>query len=189
MRSRGFTLPEVIVGMALLVLLGALLVNIYTMCLAVYRQGTARLELQQQAREFMRRIGPVLDTAVPPPGLSEAIYSPTIGNSGTTVYFATTQNLIDPTKTNFNPRQPTYDVYDVTYNAADQQIILEATYSPTHFEVLAQGVYACQFDHLDEATVKVTMGIAAEVREAGGKTVTQSYPLQTVIELPYYTAK
>lgn len=125
--GRGFTLAELLVSCGILSGMMLTLIGIYNMSFTSFRLGTARMSLQDQARQCMNRITPYLASAIAPTDTADAILAPSLTPSGTvySVDFWTpsdylntnfeTQNVYNPDLAGYNPRASTLYLYRITF--------------------------------------------------------------------------
>lgn len=187
MRRSGFTIAELLVSLTILSVLTLAVVLISSQLSAGYRLGSSHLELQGQARETVRRVTPFITSAVS--AGQEAIYSPALGSSGPEVIFASSENWLDEPLPNFGDAgYPVYRVYRIRFDSQD--LIMENLYSPAvEPRILARRLYDVEFTRPFAETVGVEVEVRGTVRSAVNQERDTVERLETLLQIPYYTAR
>lgn len=185
MRRRGLSLAEVLVAMAVMGVLSIALLNIFGLTMTSVRHGEGHLAMQMKAREAVRRLEPLLSTAIPPTTTQEAIYLPAVGGSGTSIRWSSTEDLFGTNA--ITPRAPHFYLYEI--NFAGGALTMRRIDPPgPDSRVLATNLDAASFEHLTLNTVRVQVQVSEQVRRAAGAHETLTQKLETLIQLPYYTS-
>ncbi len=182
-RPAGMTLAETLISAAILSILGLILLRIYTVSHQAYSHGTGQIALQQRARFLTEQITPLLSAAAPPHDGAKALFSP---NSASLVFYV-------PDK-NFQPRNPHYIRVGIYHNDIDQTVWLENSATPPSNQEemfrsreLAREIYDLRIGLPTENTVRVTVEVRGLTRTAGGDQAEQSYLLENLLQIPYYS--
>ena len=213
--SRGLTLSEVIVAGTILFGVTAMLALIFSSSYAAFRRGTSRMSTTQRAREVVRRLMPIVMSAVAPDPTLEAIYyPPTDGglpadsghadypfNEGVEMRIHSADDILAPMAP-VNPRNPSIHQFR-TYLTANGDVRIERiseTLDPrVHYKsplgvagsdskVIATRVKELAFEHLDLGLVKVTVTTTEQIRNAAGNPEDLDVVRTRVISVPYYSA-
>ena len=190
-RFKGLTLAEVIVACGVLMVLGTALIMCYNVCLPVYRQGGGRIDVQQHCRETVRRIVPLLNSAISPDGVQEALFAPApVGAVDTKIEFATTLDALGASAMgSVDPRNPTFYRYRIRFDGTASQIVLEDVDQPSRSRVLAREVQNVAFYRVALDAVKIHVESMILIRGARNQQRTVSHVLETVQQVPYYTCR
>ena len=95
MKHRAFTLPELLITMALVSIIGLVLTVVYNQSYTSYDHGSTRINLQTKGRQAVERITPVVLSAFP--GSGETIYVPdSNGTSASELVVSTTEDWLEP---------------------------------------------------------------------------------------------
>jgi prepilin-type N-terminal cleavage/methylation domain-containing protein len=189
MKRRGLSLLEVLVAMVLLGMVSTALLRVYDMTVNTLRQGTGHLDLQQRVRESVRRMQPLLTTAMPPNTTQEAIYAPALlAPPAASIRWSTPEDLL--TNVPVDPRAPTWRLYEMSFNVGTGDLSLTqispATPNPT--KVVGRKLAAVSFEHLSLNSIRIIARGDERIRRAGGKTTVSSYQVETLVQIPYYTS-
>ena len=187
---RGLSLVEVLIVCAILGVMGSVLTYIYSVALTTYRQGGGRVDIQQRARESIRRIAPLISTAIPPNSVQEAIYSPALGASDVQMSFCTPLDLLaNETVASTNPRAPRYLLFRIRFDAPSSTVVLEDPANPARSQVLARKVRALTFQRVAVDSVKIHVEVETRIIGARFKERTVDAALDTLQQVPWYTSK
>lgn len=182
-RSLGLTLVEVLVGAAILGLLGVILAHLYDVSSGAYATGAGRVALQQRARQVVQRVAAHLVQAVPPTGAQDALYSPDRLPPMTSKVVYTVPS--EP----FDPRAPAYRERWISFEQSTGLVTADAETPGEADQVLARDISWLGLEVIPPASLKVTVVVQAPVRTAGGGTRDQEFRLQTVVQIPYYSTR
>lgn len=190
--SRGFTVAEMMVSLAVLGVLSLALAEVYHVSYTVFDNGSGRIVLEQRTREALRRVGPLLSGAVPPTENQDAIIVPAIGNSASSVDFYTAEDLLGATV--FDPRNPAYLMFRIGWDGGGNLVLwrLDAArnaLSTPRPRVLARGLSGVRMTRtsLDAVTVQLTASTSVRTGRLQQRTVT--YSLNAMVQLPYYGSR
>ena len=112
MRSRGFTLIEVLVSCSILGVLSSALLYIWLACRPVMEKTEGKIDVQARVREPLRRVSRLLDTAISP-GSGGPIKTPAEGAPASAVLeFYSCDTLAGP-ETTVDPRNPVFYLYRI----------------------------------------------------------------------------
>lgn len=201
---RGFSLPELLVSMSMMVAVMVVLIGMYSAARGSFDYGNARLQLQQRCRETLQRISVDLVTAIPGP-TGEAIVSPPANNvdSGEIVFYTSEDFLAaeQTTAPNTNRSEywdPTTDLpyflYRIRYDANQQSVFLEklSQTTPGNYVVLstrglggidrgpqAPRLTSVTFRRLSLNSVRVRVELEQSVRGDNGSLRTVRYALES----------
>lgn len=185
MRRRGLSLAEVLVAMGVMGLLSLALMNVFGVTMTTVRHGEGHLAMQQKARETMRRLEPILSTAIPPTTTQEAIYAPTMGNTLPSVQWSSTEDLFGNAP--IVPRAPDFYLYEIIFNAGT--LTMRRIDPPlADSRILGTNLTAVSFQRISLYTLRVQIEVQEQVRRAAGARETMSHRLETLIQLPYGTS-
>lgn len=190
-RQNGFSLAEVLVSMAILALISTTMVELYQMSVNTLRQGGSRIDLQQRTREPIRRVTPLLSTAIPPSATQEAIYAPlTAAPAAPAVQWSSTEDLFGNVPV--DPRAPTFRLYELNFNSGTGELVLNQIQPPlpagVQPRVVARNLAAVSFEHLSLNSIRMTVRCDELIRRAGGERTNSSFTVDTMIQIPYYTS-
>ncbi len=182
-RPPALTLAETLVSCAIMALLGLILLQIYLVSQQAYSRGSGQIALQQRARTLMEVITPLIQSAVPPHEGSRALFS---ANSASLAFYV-------PDK-DFLPRSPKYILVGIYHNDLDRTVRLEnSVTSATDQDVmfrsreLAREIYDVRFGLPTENTVRIGVDLREKVRAAGGRVDEQTFQMDGLIQVPYYS--
>ncbi|MCE7874655.1 hypothetical protein DYH09_30390 [bacterium CPR1] len=189
MRRAAFTMAELLVAMALMGLISIALVNLYSMSVNTLRQGSGHLAMQQRVREAVRRVHPLLSTAIPPNASQEAIYAPPAGPAAPAVTWSTTEDLLGNTPV--DPRAPSFRLYQLAFNAATSELVLSqlGPLPAPPARVVARNLNQVSFEHISLNTVRMVVQAQEQIRRAAGETTPSTYRSDTLLQIPYYTSQ
>lgn len=213
-RRRGFTLAEVLVAGTILFGVTAILALIFSSSYAAFRRGTSRLSTTQRAREVVRRLMPIVMSAVAPNSTLEAVYYPPSNRGGGTDHIGTeirlhsADDILTPMAA-VNPRNPIVHQFRVRLIAPgpdeDGDVVIDKITEPLDprvpyggtpdgsvsgvgTKVIASRVRKLDFEHLDLSIVKVKVTTSEEIINAAGQPEDLDVERTRVISIPYYSA-
>ncbi len=182
-RPPALTLAETLVSMAILSILGLVLLQIYTVSRQAYSQGSGQIALQQKARFLMEQVTPLLLSAVPPNEGAKALYS---ANSASIAFYVPDRN--------FQPRHPNYILVGLYHNDVDGTVRLVNSVTPEAAQdemfrsrELARDIYDVRIGTPTENTVRIAIDVRGQTRTAGGDQAEQSYTMEGLVQIPYYS--
>ncbi len=208
----GFSLPEMLVSMALSALMLAVVVLLYQTGLWEYRHASGRIELVRKSRHLMGRVQPLLSTAVKPvsAGAQEAIAFPDTfvddlhqtGESRVSFY-TPVDFLVDPTLPTARQLQanPNYHLYEIamvpgTGNGNDvvlRKLVDEITPDMgVNPRVLAVAIDDFRVRYLRPGALEVQVSVSGQritdeiVRNTTEARTPLNLVMNTIIQLPYY---
>ncbi|MGE0492011.1 MAG: PilW family protein [Vulcanimicrobiota bacterium] len=95
MRQKAFTLPELLITMALVSVIGLVLTVVYNQSYTSYDHGSTRVNIQTKGRQAMERLTPVVLSAFP--GSGQTIYVPdSNGTTASELVVSTTEDWLEP---------------------------------------------------------------------------------------------
>lgn len=184
MKLRAFTLAEVLVAGALaLVVLGIGLVLLRRLGSASL-SGSSQLQLQLNTRETMRKLVPMLKMATPPNSQQTAVYHPDIGATAANVVFCSPEDMLNPSPTAFNPRDPVYMLLQVRWDSYSQRLFLEDFYNPTRFTVLGHQVSKFAVVRSTRIGLRLDLERQTTIKDSRGYPKTVKFELADTIQLP-----
>ena len=146
--------------------------------------GSSQLQLQTSTRETLRRIPPILRMAMPPNSQQTAIYYPDIGASAANVVFCCPEDLVDNTSSaTFNPRDPVYFLFQMRWEPATQQIVLEDFYSPDRSRIMARQVSAFRVARTQRIGLRLQLERQVTIRDSRGYPKVQRFELSETFQL------
>jgi hypothetical protein len=166
------------------------LVAVFNVADTVFDQGAGRIGLQQRTRETLRRLSPILACAVPATEDAQAILTPAIGASGTSVEFTTTSDVLGSIP--FDPRAPVYVVCRIAADKSGDLVLsqLDAPGGhPLHDpapRVLARGLSGATFTRTSVDQIAVHLSAQTSVRNARGQQRMVTCALDGQVQIPYY---
>lgn len=164
-RPRGLSLPELMVSLFLLSLLGALFVGLFSQARAAGDTGSARIAARAQHRVVQRRLTTLLRSAVPPDEVRPALAWPEVSESDQQVRFFAPANLID-SDAPFDPRLPDYQEFTVRLQAGALHLRRSDSLGPE--QSFGRGISSLEFLRSTESTLEVTLQSLGSVRGAAG---------------------
>lgn len=191
MNDRALTLAEVLVAGGVLALMSGLLLTIYITSYGVFRRGTTRMHVQQQAREILRRLTPLVMSSIAPTPLEEAVYLPAIGEMGRTLEFYSADDLLAPMAP-INARAPDHFLFRIELDAGGEVHIRELSVParvPTgNSRLIARHIYDLDFERLAVNAVRVRVQTKDQVRTVSGTTEDLVVERTAVLAIPYYSS-
>ncbi len=184
---RGLTLPELMVSLSLVALLTLVLTMLFHQTSRVAAMGGNRLDVQQSVRETVRRLGPLLESAVPPEPGEVAIRFPDEGDTALKVEFYSPTDLLGDQPVDLH--NPTYRLYRIEFSAPSlwlEQLDPPPTREP---RMLAAHLRKVEFTLLDPGTLKVFVEARARGRDVRNQERTFDERLETAIHLPYFATQ
>lgn len=190
-RRGGLTLIELIVCMGMLTVMVCLLAAIWNSAYAVFRRGTSRMSVTQQAREVVRRVTPLIMCAKAPNEISEAVITPVIGANASNVDFTTADNILAP-EGPVNARNPVHYRFEI-YRAPDRTVRVRelnlTSGAPAGPErILAYNIEEIHFERLAANLVHFRAITADDIRNASNQEETLKVERSAVIAIPYYSS-
>ncbi|MEW6280872.1 MAG: type II secretion system protein [Candidatus Eremiobacterota bacterium] len=184
-RLRGLTLPEILVAMTLLGLIGLVTLQIFLTTRTVLNFGSGRMDVQQTARETLRRLVPLVESAIPRNLAQGAVLLPADGASGSRLEFLSTQDHLGGTA--LDPRNPVYYRFAI-FRQPDGDVFLEQTNPATTLprRRLARGLRELFFENQGGTSVRIRVQAVGTVRNARGADRDVQSTLETLVFLPYY---
>lgn len=180
--KRGFTLPELLVGLALLGLIGIVVMQVYVAVLRTSRFGSAHLDVQESSRTLLRRLIPLVESAMPQSSSGQALLEPVSGASGGHLVFVSSQDHLGEAPV--DPRAPQYRRYRID-RRPDDEVFLEQV-SPAGPPPRRLGrVRELEFSNLDGESVRIRVSSQTTARTLTNEEVAARAALTTVIYLPY----
>jgi hypothetical protein len=190
-RCDGLTLAELIISMGLLVVLTGLLAAVYGNSYSSFRRGTTRMHVNQQAREVVRRITPMVMCAKPINELEEAILLPEIGNSGPALEFTTADHVLEDMAP-INARNPIHYRFLISHDADLTVKIQElnlSTGAPTGTpRILAHNVAELDFSREAVNLVRLRVVTSDEIRNASNQLEEVRVERSAILAVPYYSS-
>lgn len=180
--SRGFTIPEILVGMTLLVLVGAIVLQVYLAVLRVGAFGGARVEVQNATRLALRRMVPLIESAIPRSATASAILSPPAGQTGPQLAFVSTQDLLG--NGSADPRDPTF--FEFRIRRTGSEVWLEQTNLVPPPPRLLGKLKSLSFTNVDDRSVQIQVSSETRARTLAGEEKLVTSELTTLVYLPYY---
>lgn len=192
-KNPGLTLAEVLVSagmiLAMTLVLWAVLSGSYTAAL----HGATTIEMHHRAREAMRRMLPILHSAVRPRGELEAIYTPYVGETLPTCHFVTSFDHLAGTGGGGDP--PPYDphtgrplkLYRLLFERGE--VVLERATPPFKSKVLARNLYDVGFRRDAVGLVTIIVEVREPSRDASNRITDRSYRMSSMVELPAYSIR
>jgi len=185
MRSRqAATLIEVLLAAVLGLSFFAILIAIFLQLGAAGRMGGSRIDAQLRARQAARRVVPYLRFATPPNTAAEAIYYPDQDTTASNVVFAVPEDLLK-TATPFDPRNPSYYLYQIRHDSASKKLILEEFYSPTSATNLAIDIAAFNVTRIHLGGLVLRLRTESTARDARGYQKVVPYEIEEAVEVPH----
>lgn len=210
---RAFTLPELMIAMTILGVIGTVLTLLYDGSYASINRGTGRLALQQRGREILRRVGPVVLSAFEDPNdpaPDDILWPPDDGNSYDSLVLSTTEDWLDPSypsatsSARMAPDVASINYFKYRIRLENGNIDLEkgtwddatSTFTPTggvrHLGVSnapdsvdAVSIEAFRAENLAKNAVRVSVDLRVVIRNAGKGQEPVNQTLATVIQIPY----
>lgn len=134
--NKGFTIVELLVAMAVMAVLSAAMVAMFSTSKQTLVHGSNRFYIQQVARYTVNRLTPLLQTAVPVNDTSSAILEmdgapAVLGSISESVGFSTTQDFLADPIPEFNPRAPVFFFYEIAYEETNNGNLILRKMVPT----------------------------------------------------------
>ncbi|MBI3927152.1 MAG: prepilin-type N-terminal cleavage/methylation domain-containing protein [Armatimonadetes bacterium] len=204
---KGFTLAELAVAMAVLSMMGLALVLIYNQSLVTFRHSTAKVEMQQHAREASKRLVPFIASAVPPSTADDAIVEPAFNVTGSQLRIYSTDTYVARVTggpaTVFDPRNPQYarmrlwweadpnaDLSDPERAPGGQVGFLrldrDTPLDPADDRIIARNIYSVEFENQGDHRIRVQVNIYGLVRVANTDEL-RRLEYENIVHMPYYT--
>lgn len=181
--TRAFSLPEILVGMTLLALVGAIVLQVYLAVIRVGTFGGARIEVQNATRLALRRMVPLVESAIPRSSTTSAIMAPPEGETGPQLEFVSTQDLLGNGVA--DPRNPTYFEFRIRRVGSD--VWLEQTNLAPPPRRLLGKLKDLSFTNLGGVSVQIQVSAeSVSARTLSGETRIEKSELTTLVYLPYY---
>lgn len=192
-KERGLTLPELLVTMGIISLIGLLLVETLSQSSSAMSLGTAKVEMDQTARIAIDRLTPLVMSATS--GVGDAIIAPGERGSGAAyddkIVFTTTEDFLSPTydpADDWTVGDPTH-VYQVRWDEDSQELRLEKV--STDFgvanpdpRVLAFRVERFQAIRLLSNTIEVRVTVQRPVKRPNGTTEDTRDTQVAIVQVP-----
>lgn len=178
--------------MGIMVLVTVLILGIYGNSFNAFRRGTSRLEVQQRAREVIRRVTPLIMSSKAPTPLDEAVIEPPTGESRSFVEFHTADDLLGPMAP-INPRAPTHLVFRIWFSDNDKSVRVSRLSavggSPVgDVRFLGHRVNSVEFERLAVNLVRVSVSVTAPVITAVSSSEEIEVLRSAVVSIPYYSS-
>ncbi|MBI3925713.1 MAG: prepilin-type N-terminal cleavage/methylation domain-containing protein [Armatimonadetes bacterium] len=208
----GFTLFELLVSCAILSMIGLVMTQMFFTSRTVMDKGSAQVDLHGKAREVLRRISPMLMTAIPDPATAGADDGIVLADD-TRVEFTTTDYLlgegdfkawVDGGGAGALP----FQTYRIRFDGAggSGDVLLERvddnTVAPRtlFFSVPESRITQLSFREVsataqsppplgDAVGVQVTVVVETTARNATRAQQTVSNQFTTIVQLPYFTTE
>lgn len=185
-RSRGFTLLEAIVALSIFALVGLVLTQVLSVGQTAQRKGSKRMEVHRRVRETVRRLRPLVTSAMPPTMVEKAIYHPDVGQSDDNLVFISSHDHLGAPASEGDV--VVYHLYRLRLDGTD--VVLEKMADPATpaddppARVLGRRIDGLQFAPQSGRMVVVTVTAQDTVRDATGQQQTVPVTLSTRVELP-----
>lgn len=182
MRTRALTLLEILVSLSLIGVVGALVLQIFLAVNRVSHYGGARIEVQNATRLAMRRLVPLIESAIPPASNQPAITRPADGQTGQVLEFTSSIDHLgnsDP-----DPRNPVYLRFRIRH--AGPELWLEQLGGGAPPRRLLGRLQQVEFTNLGGESVRIALRAEGQTRTLSGVTETVSSELTTQVYLPYH---
>lgn len=172
---------------AMVLMLAAIWNNAY----AVFRRGTSRMAVTQQAREVVRRVTPLIMCAKAPNEISEAVLAPVIGANGSKVDFTSADNILLPEQP-VNARNPVHYRFEI-YLAGDRTVRIRelnlTSGAPSGAEkILAYNIEEIHFERLAANLIHFRAITSDNIRNASNQEEKLNVERSAVISIPYYSS-
>lgn len=189
--EHGVTLIELMIVMGILIVLVCLLAAIWSSAYSIFRRGTSRMAVTQQAREVVRRVTPLIMCAKAQNELSEAVLTPEIDEEDVKVDFTTADNILVPIQS-VDGRNPTHYRFEI-YLAADHTVRVRQldlnSGAPTGAEkILAYKIEEIHFKRLAANLVDFHAITSDTIRNAVNAEEELKVERSAVIAIPYYSS-
>jgi prepilin-type N-terminal cleavage/methylation domain-containing protein len=185
MLRRGFTLVEVLVTSAVLVVLGGILLAVWLACRPIFDKTEGKLNAQHRVREPLLRVMKALRTAMGPPGES-ALLQPPANSSGAMLEFYSCDVLAGRDRP-LDPRDPQRFVYRVL-RRTHKTLWLEM-WDVNRASLLEErqlgGDVEMRFSNLNSSRVRIEASASVPVRDTRGYVQAESVQMDTVVSVPF----
>lgn len=176
---KGFTLFEMLVSTAIMLLMGLLLLGIYRQSHRAYRHGSAHLTTQEEARMVLMKITQALRQATPPSPLDPAVSSPPVGQTASTATFFQPVSVLGG---GFDPRNPAYR--EMALRWRENQVELYEVGSASPAELLSRQVSSVSFQRTADTSLKVVVTQREVIRDARGSAQTIQSQAEATLYFP-----
>ena len=145
----------------------------------------------QRAREVVRRLTPIIMSSVAPDPLTGAVYLPLTEEVGPVLELNTANDIMNP-HVPLNPRAPALFSYRVALDAGGT-LTLQGLDFDTKAPVgapslIAHRVQDIEFDHSSLSTIRVTVTVREQIRNAAGQPEDLDVERSRVIGIPYFSS-
>jgi len=184
---KGLTLPELMISLGLIALLTLALTLVFHQSNRVAAMGGKRLDVQQAVRETLRRLAPLLESAVPPGPGEPAILFPDEGDTALRIEFYSPTDLLGDQAVDL--RNPTFRLYKIEFSAPSlwlEQVDPPPTREP---RMLASRLHKAEFTVLDPGTVRIAVEAREKGKDARNQDRTFEERLETALHLPYFATQ
>lgn len=175
-------MPELLVAMALLGLIGAIVVQVYVAVARTSKFGSAHLDVQESSRTLLRRLIPLVETAMPETSSGDALLEPAEDASGDHLLFLSSTDLLGDAPV--DPRDPEYRRFRIA-RRADDRVFLEQVDPVGPPEQLLGRVRELEFTNLGGESVRIRVSSETTTATMTNRETQARAGLTTVIFLPY----
>ncbi|GMU54684.1 MAG: hypothetical protein AMXMBFR33_38300 [Candidatus Xenobia bacterium] len=182
MSRRALTLLEILVSLSLLGVVGVLVLQIFLAVNRVSQYGGARIEVQNATRLAMRRLVPLIESAIPPASNQSAVTRPADGQTGRVLEFTSSIDHLGNAAP--DPRNPVYLRFRIRH--AGPELWLEQLGGGAPPPRLLGRLQQVEFTNLGGESVRIALRAEAQTRTLAGVTETVSSELTTQVYLPYH---
>lgn len=157
-RSRkGFTLPEIFLGMAIVLVIGVLLLQFYILMKRTYNQISVHSDLQRAERKISSWLVSEAREACPDTSTTLPILIPSSSQqTSTNIRFTKPLDLT-------NPRNPTFQTIRYYYDSNSKKLFRKVEGSTEPDRVIAENISSLIFTWIDDYTVKINLTITRTI--------------------------
>lgn len=193
--GRGLSLPEVLVAIGIVGVLTTVLFQIMVSGRSVAQHGWTRTQLQQEARNTVNRLAPLISSALPPDDVQDCVYSPETGDEGSfdELWFYAPDDFFGNAA--LQPRNLSFHLYRIRHQ--DGVILEELTMNGTATPLgtpprrIAPETVRVEFRRPEAGLVRIRV-VAKELPKPGippAQQVLRESSLDTTISLPFYSSQ
>ncbi|MCL5774548.1 MAG: hypothetical protein M1536_09290 [Firmicutes bacterium] len=153
---KGFTLPEIFVSMAIVIVIGVLLLQFYLLMKKTFNQISVHSDLQRTERQISRWMVSEVREACPDSTTTQPILMPN-SSQPTSTYITFTKPL-DLSQ----PRNPTFQTIQYYYDSNSQKL-LRKDGSGLPGRVIASDISSFTFTWVSDFTVKVNLTLTKTI--------------------------
>ncbi len=171
---RGLTIPEALVCLAILALLGGMFMAIFSQARSSTDGGADRLELRATHRETQVRIAQLLRSAIAPNEVDPALVVPEVDETTPVCRFHAPENYLDPSLS-FTPRTPSYPEYSMSLYPVTGQVHLQRSDGTGPSVRMGRGFSDLTFERDGRRKIVVSLTSEKTVRgiSSAPKTITE----------------